>query len=533
MPELASTLDAVTVFPDRARVTRRGRLSVEPGQHRLEIVDLPLALVPDSFRAAGHGTARARLLGIRTEIRHYAETPAEAARELEAQIQTLQDSDADLAARAEVLDKAQKALDGLAAQSDVYARGLAFRNRSPEDQGALYDFIVARAGTLQTEILALSRQRRDLARELDRLRRELAKLQSARPRQRWTVTVEVEVLSAGELEIELTYVVQTARWTPLYDLRLTGGELEVTYLAEVAQGTGEDWIGVSLTLSTARPALALVIPELDPWYVGPRPAPPPRPKMMAAAAAPQAMRAAAPAMAGGSLESFQMDEAAEEEPEIFLETPSAAVTESGAALTYQIPSRADVPGNNDARKVTVASFRLRPAFDLVTAPRLEPVCYRRAKGKNESPYTLLPGPAQLFEGDEYLGATQLKHTAPGQELELALGADERVRVERKLIARTVDKTFLADRRRIRYGYRIEVENLRDTPQTVFVRDQLPVAKHEQIKVKLESADPKPAKQTELNQLEWKLVLDQGGRQILHFDFSVEAPREMDLIGLAI
>lgn len=527
MPELASTLDAVTVFPDRARVTRRGRLSLEPGQHRVEIADLPLALVVDSVRASGRGTARARLLGVRTEIRHYAETPAEAARELEAQIQTLQDSDADLAARSEVLDKALKALDGLAAQSDVFARGLAFRNRSPEDQGALYDFIVARESGLQSEILALSRQRRDLARELDRLRRELAKLQSARPRQRYAATVEVEVLSAGDLEIELTYVVQTARWMPLYDLRLSGDELEVTYLAEVSQGTGEDWLGVSLTLSTARPALALVIPELDPWYVGPRPAPQPK-AMMRRAVAMETLQVAAPMAAGMAP---QMDEMAEEEPEILLEAPAAEVTESGAALTYQISGRADVPGNHDARKVTVASFRLRPALDLVTAPRLEPVCYRRAKGRNESPYTLLPGPAQLFEGDEYLGATQIRHTAPGQELELALGADERVRVERKLIARTVDKTFLADRRRIRYGYRIEVENLRDRPQTVYVRDQLPVSRHEQIKVKLESADPKPTQQTELNQLEWKLVLEPAARQVLQFDFSVEHPREMEVSGL--
>lgn len=529
MPELTSTLDAVTVFPDRARVTRRGRLSVEPGQHRLEIADLPLGLETHSVRASGRGTARARLLGIRTEMRHYVETPAEAARELEVQIQALQDSDADLAARAEVLDKAQKALEGLSAQSGVFARGLAFRNRTPEDQGALYDFIIERASTLQTEILALARQRRDLARELDRLRRELARVQSSRPRQRYAALVEVEVLSAGELEIELTYVVHTAHWTPLYDLRFNGEELEVSYLAEVAQGTGEDWTNVSLTLSTARPALALVIPELDPWYVGPRPAPQMKTMMrMKRAMAEEAMSAHP---AGAAAMPLQMDVLAEEEPELVLESLSAEVTESGAALTYQIPSRADVPGNNDPRKVTVATFRLRPTLDLVTAPRLEPVCYRRAKGRNESPYTLLSGPAQLFEGEEYLGATQIRHTAPGQELELALGADERIRVERKLTARTVDKTFLADRRRIRYGYRIEVENLRDTPQTVYVRDQLPVSKHEQIKVKLEAADPKPARHTELNQLEWKLALNKGARQVLQFDFSVEYPREMDVSGL--
>src|ERR1043165_8099150 len=103
MPELASTLDAVTVFPDRARVTRRGRLALEAGLHNLEVSDLPLALVQDSVRATGRGTARARLLGLRIEVRNYRETPAEAARGLEAQIQALEDSDADLAARAEVL----------------------------------------------------------------------------------------------------------------------------------------------------------------------------------------------------------------------------------------------------------------------------------------------------------------------------------------------------------------------------------------------------------------------------------------------
>ena len=41
------------------------------------------------------------------------------------------------------------------------------------------------------------------------------------------------------------------------------------------------------------------------------------------------------------------------------------------------------------------------------------------------------------------------------------------------------------------------------PQAVFVRDQLPVARDEQIKVRLEAAEPWPAEQTELNLLEWK------------------------------
>jgi uncharacterized protein (TIGR02231 family) len=211
----------------------------------------------------------------------------------------------------------------------------------------------------------------------------------------------------------------------------------------------------------------------------------------------------------------------------------AVVSESGAALTYTLAGRPSVPGNGEPRKVTVAALRLRPDITYVTAPRLEPVCYRQAEVRNSTAFTLLPGSAQLFEGDEYLGATRLELTAPGQVFKLALGADERLRVERKLAARDVDKAFIiGERRRIRYAYTIEVENLRDSPQLVLVRDQLPVARDEQIKVKLEAAEPRPSHHSELNLLEWKLTLDRGARQTIRFDYSVEHPRAMDVIGLA-
>jgi hypothetical protein len=64
-----------------------------------------------------------------------------------------------------------------------------------------------------------------------------------------------------------------------------------------------------------------------------------------------------------------------------------------------------------------------------------------------------------------------------------------------------------------------------------VRDRIPVARDEQIKVKLDSADPKPAEHSELNQLEWALTLDKGAKRVIRFEFSVEHPRQMDVIGL--
>lgn len=522
-----TTLEAVAVFPDRARITRRGRATVEAGIQVVEVKDLPTQLLPESVRAAGRGTARARLLGVSTRLEQLVETPAETVRALETELLTAQDAGADLAWRMAAIGKEQTSLEALGAQSEMFARGLILRQQPPAAQAAILDFIRDRLRAGQAELQTLTREKRENDKRVDQLKRELQHYHAARVRQRYCASVEVEVAAAGELELELVYMVTGAQWTSLYDLRLSGAALEVTYLAQVQQTTGEDWAGVVLTLSTAQPALALTAPELEPWYIAPRaPIPPPAAMparaMLAAAAPPQAKaRQVAEAQPEADAAAYEL---------AAFEPATATVSDAGAALRYEIAGRADVPGNGDPRKVTVARFPLQPVLDYVTAPRLQAACYRRAKVKNETPYTLLPGSAQLFEGDDYLGATTLEFVAPQQEIELFLGADERLRVERELTAREVDKTLLGDRRRIRYAYALTVENLRDQAQTVWVRDQLPVARDEQIKVRLDGADPKPTTHDDLNRLEWKLTLAPGKHKV-RFEFTVEHPRALNVIGL--
>lgn len=523
-----SRLEAVTVFPDRARVTRQARTTLTAGLHILEFPELPLGLQTESLRVAGHGTARARLLGASARLVHYVDTPVEAVRTLETSLAAAEEVSQDLAAQAGVLEREQQHLDDLGAQAETFARGLALRGQKPEEQGAMFDFWRARSVALQRDRLRLAREKRENDKRVEQLKQQLQAARTARPRQRYNVAVEVEAQAPGDLTVALTYLVTGAAWRALYDVRLEGEALAVTYLAEVTQTTGEDWPAVELALSTAQPALALTVPELEPWYV--RVPPPPMPRQAAAPQAKMATRAAGLAE-HADLALLQPAAAPAAAPPLELELPAAEVAEAGAALTYRLAGRADVPGNGEPRKVTVAAFPLKPALDYVTAPKLTAACYRRATVKNDSPYTLLAGRAQLFEGEEYLGATDLELAPPGREFELFLGADERVRVERELTTRDVDKTLIGDKRRTRFGYKIKLENLRDQPQKVLVRDQLPVARDEQVKIRLESAEPRPGEHSDLNLLEWACTVPAGGQQTLRFEFTVEHPRALPVLGL--
>jgi hypothetical protein len=95
----------------------------------------------------------------------------------------------------------------------------------------------------------------------------------------------------------------------------------------------------------------------------------------------------------------------------------------------------------------------------------------------------------------------------------------------------VDKTILGGKRRFHYGYEIRLESALPSPATVTLRDQMPVSLHEEIKVRLETTEPRPTKQTELNLLEWELALSPRQKLTLRFDFSVEFPQTMEVIGL--
>ena len=68
---------------------------------------------------------------------------------------------------------------------------------------------------------------------------------------------------------KISYYVSSAGWTPLYDFRVNeiNEPLNLVYNANIFQSTGENWKNVNLTLSTNRPSLSNLKPELETWFI--------------------------------------------------------------------------------------------------------------------------------------------------------------------------------------------------------------------------------------------------------------------------
>jgi len=535
---IESHITSVTVYPDRARISRSGKASLEPGAHRLLVTELPLTLLPESVRVSGKGTARARLGGVELRREFYTETPSASAAELEQRIQQIDDQEIVLADEGATLEATLTFLNGLANQGESYGRGMAYGKFGVPESAELLAFLTERTVAAQARRRAIALEKRELAKQKAKLQRELDQIRSARPRERYAAVVDVQALTGGDLELELVYVVNNAGWKPLYDLRLDEGdqeraaEVELGYLAQVTQRSGEDWTAVQLVLSTARPALSATLPELDPWYVRVY-SPPVQP---ARAPAPRGLMKAATfgepeAMAGAILDEAPMAPPAAEPAPVAMEVAQAEVSQEGAAVIFTVPQAVDVPSDGSPHKTSVASLSLAPELDFLSAPKIVPAAYRRARITNSTDLVLLPGPANIFFGSEFVGTTQLEHVAPNESFTVYLGADDRIKVERELIAREVDKKLLGDRRRLRYAYQIKLQNLRLGAEKIVLQDQLPVSTHEAIKVRADEIQPPPAKQSSMGILEWQQTLEAGQEITLTLGFSVEHPRDMTIIGL--
>ncbi|MEH1101863.1 mucoidy inhibitor MuiA family protein [Micromonospora sp. CPCC 205561] len=520
--EIEAPVVGVTVYPDRARVTRRGGTRLAAGEHRVRVAPLPMGLRRDSLRVGGRGAAT--VLGVDVTTWRQARSADGQVRELERRSRELADELAEVDDADEVEGQRGQFLARLAERAGgTYARALASGDAGPTDVAAFVDSVAGQLAESHRRRRGLARRRTDLTEELAAVERELDAASGKREPDRLAAEVTVSVdADEAELDLELSYLVDGARWQPSYDLRLVDDTMTVTWFGLVSQETGEDWPECELQLSTARPAAATRVAELSPWYldrVRPMPAP------MAASAAsfgalpPPPAPGAAPA--GASRSGARSPKVRES---------VAAVEQGVTAATYRPARPVAVPADGSAHRATIAVLELPARLDHVTVPVRAAEAHLRATVRNTSEHTLLPGPGAVFHGADFVAATRLPTWAPGEETELALGVDDRIRVERKLSRRADTRATLGSTRRRDVEYRISVANHTPRPAAVEVRDQLPVSRDEGVVVREPTLVPPPAERTELGELTWRLRLGPGESGEISMGFRVELAKGIELAG---
>jgi uncharacterized protein (TIGR02231 family) len=530
---IETNIKIVTVYLDRALIVRQGKIQLTGEETELIISNLPLTLDNNSVRVGGRGTIRVKILSVRTEIAFAIQSVNEDIARLESEIENLGEQRRTCNARIKALSLQHQFIQTLSAKTaERFPLSLAKQETNLTQTEELINFIGDRYINFADCLASCFTEKKEIDKNISIAVQKLDSIKNAPSDRSNQIVIAIESSGAGEFELELAYTVNNARWTPLYDLEVASDSknVELSYLAEVKQNTGEDWQGVNLILSTAKPALGSLPPKLEPWYVNVySPTPPPVPasyvrrdRSKDSAKNIETTECILWELEAGSSNSLQ-------EAEII----NAIVDKSGSVVTFNISGTSNIPNDNNPHKVTIFRDRYPLEWNYFAIPKLVSFAYLQATVTNPAGgVTLLPGKANIFRDNVFIGKANLENIVPGETFKLDLGVEEKLKLERDLVERQVDKKFISDRRKIVYAYRLKITNLLEQNSSIELKEQLPVSRSEKIKVRLDRANPKIEPQ-EMGILEWKLTLAPQEKAEIYFQFTVEYPCDLKITGLDI
>lgn len=531
-----SAIDAVTVFPSGAEITRRAKVKVSGGEGRIVFPDLPAQAIAGSIRVEGRSAGKLEIGSVDTRRMVVPRTDAAAAeserRKLEEQIEALRDVRAVYEGQVQSAETQRTLLANLAELPKVPPPQLS--SGPAMDWKAILGTIGS--GTIEAKRSELEGKAK--IRDTDRQIKDLqGKLQGVAPNREERTEVAVLVLAGGDLEADVTvkYQVPSASWSAFYDARLATGsktvapKLELTRRAAISQTTGESWTNVALSLSTTRPSVGASAPELSTMTVDYAPDAPAPPAPMAASPAPM-MRSMAKskgdvaAMADADMAAGAVGGAAP----VLMEARArnAEVVQAPFQAIYGVPGRATVPPTGETKRVQLMEEAIEPSLLVRTVPKLDAKAYLYAKLVLPKSSSILPGAVSLFRDGTFVGTGRLPLLAAGEEHELGFGADDAIRVKHSIAEdKRGEKGLISSSKTDTRNYKITVKNLHERAMAIAVFDNLPVSQQQDIKVTV-TARPQPTKtdiEDKRGVVAWESKLEPDQEQVIEFGYQVVWP----------
>ena len=512
----AAPIESVVVYADRAQVTRTQQVQCSSGE--AHFTGLPSTLDPNTLWGSLSGGGN--VVGLtHTE---QATGPRPEARTLQQQIRKL---DVELVELSRLRNTAAAQEHKLRSfrghMTRVWGHQATGKNAPVRTWDTALDLLRQRA-------LAASKRRRqaDIKRRVLQRKRAEHTTQLAlirRKQRRTTYKVTAMLRCTGRRTVRLSYVVPGATWRISYQFRADPQRRKVTLVAQatVQQGTGEDWKGVELAVSTANLQRKNTPPAVRRMEVTTREATDTRKVLTRRFEHRRHLRTS-------------LKQAAEPRTTTAVDgKPAAATQRQGLAMRLRAASRATIP--SDGRKVVVELTRrvVDGKFTLETVPKLYPYVYRKASIDNPFSFTMLAGTVEIYQGNSFVGRAQLKQRASGEPFAFSLGVENQLQVRRYVKLEKLEQAgALSSQKKLRHRYQLQLGNWTNKPQTIVVLENLPVSQVRKIKVTLSKKDATPP--TRWNKtdgiLTWELKLAPRSKKDVILDYTIAVPKDYVVTG---
>lgn len=526
-----SKITKVTVFNDRAQVTRSSSILLVKGEHILVFDFLPDSIDEKSIQVIS--TKGVILKDVRFNKIFYDDIPDKDLKIKKSELEELKDNKRILDDTIKQANSEKDFIIKISNKLTTATEKSSEASLDTEQWIKMVNFYRTKLNSIDEEIWKAEKSLRVLNDKITKIINELKAISKGRNKAKNQVEIVVEVDLEEEIGVELIYIVFGTSWEPFYDIRVYSDKkiMNITYNAFVKQNTSENWDNVTVKLSTAQLDISGQQPELNPWYVDLNE------QLMLRSANNGGIDIddeIAPAARIYNRKSIGKAEELMSVMDIGIEP--ATVENKSTSVIFNIPGNNSINSDNQQHKLTILINDFPVEYSYSTVPKLSLYAYLKGKAKNTSDFPLLPGPTNIYVDNSYISSSTMELVAPDEEFWTSLGIDETMKVEYKFVKRfhSMDGVF-NKQNRYTYEYIIIVTNNKKTDEDIVIHDQLPISTNEKIKITLISPaykeNDKNLKKDEHSFLKWAYRIKSGEKIEIPFKFIVEYPHDKTIRGL--
>ena len=517
--QVDSKISRVTVFLNRAQVTRELKTRVEAGRTNLILSGLTANLDQQSIQVSGKGAIT--ILGINHNQNYLSDHNRPKS------LQVLYDS-IDIYRKQLLQEQHQKEVLNKEEQLLLSNQKIGGNNQNltVNELKAMADFYRSRLSDIGAGKIKSDERIKKINEQIAKLNQQIREQNDLYNRNTSEIVVSVSADAATAVELEVNYIVANAGWYPVYDLRAanTRSPVQLNYKANVFQSTGEEWKNVRLKLSTANPSLGGVKPELFSWYLDFYQ--PYVKALQGQIAGVQAQR------------SMQPQDKREKKVEFDVEVLEEAVTISDLTQTIQTSLNTEFDISmpytvSSASKPTLVDIRnheMKAEYLYSTTPKLDQDAFLLARATGWEEFSLLPGEANVFFEGTFVGKSFIDPNVIKDTLSVSLGRDKRIVVKREKVKDFTTRRTIGSNIRESFAWEVSVRNTKNEAVKILVEDQVPVSQNSQIEVTvLDVAGAKYNKDT--GKLVWEMNLQPNETKKVVFKYEVKYPKDKTISGL--
>ncbi len=399
------------------------------------------------------------------------------------------------------------------------------QNISSAELIKLTNYYTAQVKDIRDKLYDLDQQRieldekvRDISNRINAT--QVQQIQPELPKSTGQLIMQVLAKGAGTVDFDLSYYTRNAGWVPTYDIRVKtiDNSFKLVYKAMLSQSTGLNWNAVKLNLSTSNPNQGTTLPAISPLqlqlYV---------PVLYNSIQQNNMTNYSVPVMADAAKLTLSEVKSVNTTGAISTVSNFTTLKESQLNTNFEIDLPYDIPSDGNAYSVTIKDEKIPVTYQHFAIPKVDKDAFLMAQLNNWDSLSLMPGQANIIMDNVYLGKSFLDPNTTADTLNLSLGRDKRIAINRKLIKEYI-KTGKGDTKTEMFTYEITVKNNKKQAVALALKDQYPISKVKEIEVTV-TDNGKPDEVNEMGIMTWDIKLQPGESRKIRFSYRVKYPKD--------